>query len=226
MLAARSGTSVANEREGFTCLESSSATSIQDGRNISSCHLVILALKEPVHEIPCVQSCPSARDPSYFWRDFISVALEWVTWCFPRESMERDQHGFLGKRWELSSWKHNCLREFPKTRRKIRSWKRKWPYQNYRTSLTFILICMCKCFWLLSCVTPNASWSRNEKTKIKAPLLSVTELCFIPQCYDFKCCCHLWLFVLFGRKYLYLVWLASVEYLGCFSFQFKKLFLF
>lgn len=143
--------------------------------------------------------------------------------------MERDKHSFLGKRWKFRR-KHNCLREFPNTTllevllgRKIRSWKTKWPYQNYRTGLTFILICMCRCvsdFWVVSYQMPTEV--EIKKLKIKAPLLIVTEICFVPQYYDFKCCCHLWHFVLFGRKYLYPVWLASVEYFGCFSFQFKK----
>lgn len=142
-----------NEREGFTYLESNSAVHIQNGRKISSCHLVILALKEPVHETTFVQSSPSDRDPSYFQRDFISVALSGfvVTWQLAGEGMERDKHSFLGKRWKFPR-KHNCLREFPNTTplevllgRKIRSWKRKWPYQNYRTGLTFILIRMCRC---------------------------------------------------------------------------------
>lgn len=48
------------------------------------------------------------------------------------------------------------------------------------------------------------------------------SLCFVPQCYDYKRCCHLWYFVLFVGFSLYPAWLASVECVGCFSFQFKK----
>lgn len=123
-----------------------------------------------------------------------------------------------------------CLKDFPDTnlseqilRRKMWPWEMKWPppYQNYSADPTVIFICMRRCifdFWDPKCLL-KLKWKNNNQ---RTHYFSSQSLRCVPQCYDYKDCCHLGYFVLFAGFYLYPAWLASIEPVGCFSFQFKK----